>query len=268
MTSTDEQVPEELEATVRALRDHAEQLPTAGRADLHAAIESGRRQVRRRRTLTLAAGLAAAVVVGLGVTGDLGAPRQEGAPARPVPDATVTVEDGKRPVTEIYSAAEQVLASAGLEVDGRIAWDVGETSLYGVGPSYLTGQPTPVAAPSGFPDEGYPSEFAHGRVRLAGGSTLFVRTDRVDGGLPLEQDYCVWFLTLPTPAPSDCEQSRTADGGGLLLRQEEYERLTYVWAGGQVMVKRDSVPRFGDSTGDEPNWEAMERIVTDPRLRW
>jgi hypothetical protein len=92
---------------------------------------------------------------------------------------------------------------------------------------------------------------------------LWVTTYSVDSGLPLEQDYCSWWENLQATVPSSCEQTKVEDG--VLLRQEEYGTLTFIWSGGQVDVRPVS-PTFKRVT--PVPWDEMERIATDPRLRW
>jgi hypothetical protein len=264
-----DQVPREFAPTVQTLRDQGESLPTSSLVDLTSVMDSGRRHARRRRTRGLAAGLAGVALIG-GITAALGADtirKDSGAPATPEPQVTITEQDQRRPVTELYAVAPDVMADAGIKVDGKIRWGVGEAPLYGEAPAYITGKPNSVVPPpAGFPPKGYPATAARASVPLSSdGEFLEVTTYSIDGGLPLEQDYCSWWENLETSGPpSTCEQAKV--GEGILLRQQEYGTLTFIWSGGQVEARPYSLKTL--STGPAVPWDEMEQVVTDPRLRW
>ncbi|HEX5532371.1 MAG TPA: hypothetical protein VFX33_01380 [Actinomycetales bacterium] len=260
-----DQVPREFASTVQTLRDQGESLPTAGHVDLTSVVDSGRRHARRRRTRGLAAGLAGVALIG-GIAAALGTDtiRQDGAPATPEPQVTITEQDQRRPVTELYAVAPDVMGDAGIKIDGKIRWTMGDVPLYGQAPAYITGMPNSAAPPpAGFPPQGYPAKAASAMVPLSAEDALEVTTYSVHGGLPLEQDYCSWWENVPTRVPSPCEQMKVEDG--ILLRQDGYEMLSFIWSGGQVVVRPVSLT-FQRVT-DVP-WDEMERIATDPRLRW
>ncbi|GAB2696823.1 hypothetical protein [Thalassiella azotivora] len=274
MSDLRDDVPAELRGTVDALRRQGDALsPTQG-PDLDGVLHAGRGQVRRRRVV---AGVAAAVVVaGVAFTGvltqtlgdDRSAPPAGPSPTEPTDQATVQVAE--RPVTDLYPAAEEVLADAGVELGERLAWSVGQVPVYywppvadELGPVESIPEPTYVPV-DGFPREGYPATVAGAGVVDENADGFGLEVHRVDGGLPLEQDYCRWWAAQSGSSGMDespCVQERTSDGG-LLVTLAEYHRVHYVWTGGQVTAFA-----LGDLTPRIP-LETLEEIVTDPRLRW
>lgn len=275
-----QELPGELAATAAVLRERLADLPSTPGADLDEVVRTGRRHVVRRTAAVagaLGAAAVAVLVAGLGSGVDRATPQ----PAGPVPEATATVEVRRQSVTAVYGPAEEaltdVLAAAGRQ-PGRVAWDVGNTVLYGhvlvaVDPGEDEAAFEMVTVP-GFPKGGYGGEEASALVAAGDGDGLWVRTARADGGLPTTADYCAWWSFPGSNRELDCEQVGTVDGGRL-LRLDGGDAAVFVWDGGQVEVHRQDLFRLrlkDDGSArpgaDELTWEHLAGLVTDPRLRW